>query len=53
MPKYECKDCGAIWYGWGAGKACPNCRGELGQALKNTATFKCDKFKIKMKGGDV
>jgi len=19
MPKYQCKDCGTVWYGWGEG----------------------------------
>ena len=27
MPKYKCKDCGAVWYGCGAGKICPKCEG--------------------------
>jgi len=31
MPKYKCKDCGAIWYGWEAKEnpICQKCGGKL------------------------
>jgi len=29
MPKYKCKNCGVVWYGWGEGKVCPKCGGKL------------------------
>ncbi len=29
MPKYKCKDCGAVWHSWGAGKVCPKYEGKL------------------------
>jgi len=29
MPKYKCKNCGAVWHGWGEGKVCPKCGGKL------------------------
>jgi len=34
MPKYKCKNCGAVWYGWGVGKVCRKCRGKLELSLK-------------------
>jgi rRNA maturation endonuclease Nob1 len=29
MPEYRCKNCGAIFFGWGPGKVCRECSGEL------------------------
>lgn len=29
MPYYKCEKCGAKFAGWGVGKVCPKCRGEL------------------------
>jgi len=40
MPKYQCKECGAVWYGWGAGKICPKCKGELEPVPENTTDKK-------------
>ena len=40
MPKYKCKDCGAIFYGWGKGKVCPKCGGKLEPAPEDTADKK-------------
>ena len=28
-PKYKCKNCGAVWHGWGVGKVCKKCGGKL------------------------
>lgn len=33
MPKYKCKDCRAVWYGWGSGEVCPKCGGKLELSL--------------------
>ncbi|MBA7549352.1 hypothetical protein ES705_41832 [subsurface metagenome] len=38
MPEYKCKDCGAVWYGWG--KICPKCGGKLEPAPENDADKK-------------
>jgi len=29
MKRYRCRNCGAIFTGWGAGKFCPQCGGKL------------------------
>jgi len=29
MPKYQCKNCKKIWYGWAQTTICPHCGGEL------------------------
>ena len=40
MPEYRCKDCGAIWHGWGYEKGCPKCGGKLEIVPENDATEK-------------
>jgi len=40
MPEYQCKDCGAVWHGWGEGKVCPKCGGKLEPVPENTADKK-------------
>ncbi|MBA7592729.1 hypothetical protein ES708_34922 [subsurface metagenome] len=40
MPKYRCKDCGAIFHGWGKGKVCRKCGGKLESVPENSATKK-------------
>jgi len=40
MPKYKCKDCGAIFYGWGKGKVCPKCGGKLEPVPENATDKK-------------
>ena len=39
MPKYKCKDCGAIWYGWAAKEnpICQKCGGKLEPDLEDNA----------------
>ena len=39
-PKYKCKNCGAVWHGWGVGKVCKKCGGKLEPVLKNDAIKK-------------
>jgi len=34
MPYYKCEKCGAKFAGWGVGKVCPKCRGELKKISK-------------------
>lgn len=40
IPKYKCKNCGAVWYGWGVGKVCQKCGGKLEPVPENSATKK-------------
>jgi len=40
MPKYKCKDCGAVWHGWGDCKVCLKCGGKLEPVPKNSAIKK-------------
>ena len=40
MPKYQCKDCGAVWHGWEAGKICPKCGGKLESVPENNTNKK-------------
>jgi len=40
MSKYQCKECRAVWHGWGAGKVCPKCGGELEPVPENSANKK-------------
>lgn len=40
MPKYKCKDCGAIWHGWGKQDICPKCGGKLELVPENNADKK-------------
>ena len=40
MPKYRCKECGAIFYGKGKGRGCPECGGKLEPVPENTADKK-------------
>jgi len=37
MPEYRCKECGAVWHGWGAKEKpiCKKCGGKLEPVLKN------------------
>jgi rRNA maturation endonuclease Nob1 len=40
MPKYKCKDCGAVFYGWATSKVCPKCGGKLELVPENDADKK-------------
>jgi len=40
MPKYRCKECGAIFYGRGEGKVCTECGGKLELVPEDTADRK-------------
>jgi len=40
MPKYKCKDCGAVWYGWGVGNVCLKCGGGKLEPVPENATDK-------------
>jgi len=40
MPKYKCKDCGAVSYGWGRGQGLPQMRGQIGTSPYKSATKK-------------
>lgn len=40
MPEHKCKDCRAVWYGWGYEKGCPKCGGKLEPVPENSATKK-------------
>lgn len=40
MPKYRCKKCRAVWYGWGTDETCPQCEDELEPILKQVSTSK-------------
>ncbi|GAH63615.1 unnamed protein product [marine sediment metagenome] len=46
MPKYQCKKCGAIWYGWaGAEEPCQKCGGKLKRVEENSNDKKKEKKK--------
>ena len=40
IPEYRCKECRAVWYGWGKGKVYPKCGGKLEPVPENTADKK-------------
>jgi len=40
MPKYKCKDCGAVFYGWRSKGICRKCGGKLELVPENSATKK-------------
>ena len=47
IPKYKCRDCGAVFCGWAKQDICPKCGGKLEPVFESSATNNEEVVKLK------